>query len=76
MTPLRKILPLARRVQWMSTVSREMITVEKKGKVGVITLNRPKALNALCDQLMGEITAQLKDFDKDIDVGSIIVTGG
>jgi len=45
------------------------------GKVGVITLNRPKQLNALNDQLMDEMGAALKAFDADDAVGCIIVTG-
>ena len=45
------------------------------GKVGVITLNRPKALNALNDQLMDELGAALKAFDADDAIGCIIVTG-
>lgn len=45
------------------------------GKVGIITLNRPKALNALNDQLMTELGQALKDFDADEAIGCIIVTG-
>jgi enoyl-CoA hydratase len=45
------------------------------GKVGVITLNRPKQLNALNDQLMDELGAALKDFDAQEAIGCIIVTG-
>lgn len=41
----------------------------------MITLNRPKALNALCDELMTELTGQLQTFDKDPDVGAIVITG-
>ena len=44
-------------------------------KVGVITLNRPKQLNALNDQLMDELGAALKAFDADEAIGCIIVTG-
>lgn len=51
------------------------INVETKGKVGVITLNRPKALNALNDQLMDELGVALKAFDKDESIGCIIITG-
>lgn len=58
-----------------STAAPEMILAEKKGKVGVITLNRPKALNALCDQLIKELNAQLKSYDTDADVGCIVITG-
>ena len=44
-------------------------------KVGVITLNRPKQLNALNDQLMDELGAALKAFDADEKIGCTIVTG-
>ncbi|RMX10501.1 enoyl-CoA hydratase [Vandammella animalimorsus] len=44
-------------------------------KVGIITLNRPKALNALNDQLMTELGQALKAFDADDSIGCIIVTG-
>lgn len=53
-----------------------MIKVEKVGKgVGLITLHRPKALNALCDQLMRELITAGQKFDEDESVGCIIVTG-
>ena len=45
------------------------------GKVGLITLNRPKQLNALNDQLMDELGAALKAFDADAAIGCIVVTG-
>jgi enoyl-CoA hydratase len=45
------------------------------GKVGVITLNRPKQLNALNDTLMEELGAALKAFDADAAIGCMIVTG-
>jgi len=44
-------------------------------QVGIITLNRPKQLNALNDQLMDELGAALKTFDADEKIGCIIVTG-
>ena len=44
-------------------------------KVGVITLNRPKQLNALNDQLMDEMGAALKSFDADAQIGAVIITG-
>ena len=53
----------------------EMILVETHGAVGVIRLNRPAALNALCDQLIAEIGAQLLDFDANPDIGAIVLTG-
>ncbi len=53
----------------------EMILAEIQGRVGLITLNRPKALNALCDQLMTELGEALRDFDANPAVGAIVVTG-
>jgi enoyl-CoA hydratase len=53
----------------------ETILVETHGKVGLIRFNRPQALNALCDQMMGEIGAQLLAFDADPAIGAIILTG-
>lgn len=53
----------------------QTINVETQGKVGVITLNRPKALNALNDQLMDELGAALKEFEKNEGIGCIILTG-
>ncbi|TWO70448.1 enoyl-CoA hydratase [Caenimonas sedimenti] len=45
------------------------------GKVGIVTLNRPKQLNALNDQLMDELGTALKAFDADPAIGCMIVTG-
>ena len=53
----------------------DMILVETHGRVGVIRLNRPQALNALCDQLMGELGDQLLAFDADPAIGAIVLTG-
>jgi enoyl-CoA hydratase len=53
----------------------EMILVETHGRVGLIRLNRPQALNALCDQLMAELGAQLLEFDTDAAIGAIVLTG-
>jgi enoyl-CoA hydratase/carnithine racemase len=44
-------------------------------KVGIVTLNRPKQLNALNDQLMDELGQALKAFDADDAIGCMIVTG-
>jgi enoyl-CoA hydratase len=45
------------------------------GRVGLITLNRPKAMNALNDALMDEVTAALDAFEADDDIGCIVITG-
>ena len=46
------------------------------GRVGVITLNRPRQLNALDDALMDALGAALLAFDADAGIGAIVVTGG
>jgi len=53
----------------------EHILVETRGAVGLITLNRPQAMNALCDALMVELGAALRAFDADDLVGAIVLTG-
>ncbi len=53
----------------------EMILVETHGRVGLIRLNRPEALNALCDGLMEELGTQLLAFDADPAIGAIVLTG-
>ncbi|WP_241014308.1 enoyl-CoA hydratase, partial [Pandoraea nosoerga] len=45
------------------------------GRVGLITLNRPKALNALNDALMDELGAALSAFDADDAIGCMVITG-
>src|SRR6266581_3260227 len=49
----------------------ENIIVETRGRVGMITLNRPKALNALNDALMNELGQALAEFDADEGIGAI-----
>jgi len=51
------------------------ILCEVHGRVGLIQLNRPQALNALCDELMTELGAQLLAFDADPAIGAIVLTG-
>src|SRR5437016_7808519 len=53
----------------------ELIAVEQKGRVGVITFNRPKQLNALSPQLMQELGAALQAFDTNEGIGAIVITG-
>ena len=53
----------------------ENIIVEARGKVGLITLNRPKALNALNDTLIDELGAALDGFEADEAIGCIVLTG-
>jgi enoyl-CoA hydratase len=51
------------------------IIVETRAKVGLITLNRPKALNALNDALVDEMRAALDGFEADENIGAIVITG-
>lgn len=53
----------------------ENVLVETRGRVGLVTLNRPKALNALNDALMDELGAALTGFDQDEAIGCIVITG-
>jgi enoyl-CoA hydratase len=53
----------------------ETILVEREERVGIITLNRPKALNALNSQVMHEVTTAAAEFDNDHGIGAIIITG-
>jgi len=53
----------------------EMILTETRGKVGIIRLNRPQALNALCDRLMEELGQALRGFDAEPGVAAIVLTG-
>jgi enoyl-CoA hydratase len=53
----------------------ECIIAETRGRVGLVTLNRPKALNALNGQLIAELTTQLAAWDKDAGIGAIVITG-
>ncbi len=55
--------------------SLRTIIVERRERVGLITLNRPKSLNALNGQLAIETLAALKAFDADDQVGAIVITG-
>jgi enoyl-CoA hydratase/carnithine racemase len=53
----------------------ESILVEQTGRVGIITLNRPDFLNAFNDDLNRELRLQIRDFNNDATVGSIVITG-
>ena len=53
----------------------ENILVETHGSVGLIRLNRPQALNALCAALMQELTQALDAFEKDDAIGAMVLTG-
>lgn len=59
-------------------LSYDFILTEKRGEkqnVGLIQLNRPKALNALCDALMSEVGEALGEFDRDPEIAAVVITG-
>ena len=56
-------------------MSYEMILTETRGRVGLITLNRPQALNALNNQLVSELMDALETYDNDDNIGAMALTG-
>lgn len=59
-------------------MNREFVLTEKTGSkknIGLITLNRPKALNSLCDALMMDLSDAIDEFEKDRDIATMIITG-
>ena len=57
------------------TEALQTIRIERHGRVGVITLDRPKALNALNSQLMTELVSSAEEMDQDAGIGAIVITG-
>ncbi|MGK4579164.1 enoyl-CoA hydratase [Kitasatospora sp. HPMI-4] len=57
------------------TDTYETVRVERRDRVGLITLDRPKALNALNTRLMNEVVAAAQEFDRDPAVGAMVITG-
>ncbi len=57
-------------------MSYNTIRAETRGKVGLVTLDRPKALNALNSELIGELNAALDGFEADDSIGAIVIAGG
>lgn len=56
-------------------MNEQAILVDTRGRVGVITLNRPQQLNALNDALMDALGDALLAFDRDDAIGAIVITG-
>lgn len=56
-------------------MSYETILLETHGRVGLITLNRPQALNALNSQIIGELNQALDGLEADSNIGCIVLTG-
>ena len=64
------------RVRFMTTTQYEFILTSRPADgVGQITLNRPKALNALSTPLFTELNAALKEFDEDDSIRALVLTG-
>jgi|SRR5580704_12409879 enoyl-CoA hydratase len=59
----------------MSDAAYQNIVVERRGPIGIVTLNRPQALNALNAALIGELGAVLDDLEGDAAIGAIVLTG-
>ena len=56
-------------------VSPETVLIERSGRVGIVTLNRPDALNSLNTKLIAELTAALAAFDRDNEIGCHLIRG-
>ena len=56
-------------------MTTQTIIVERRGRVGIVRLNRPQALNALNATLRNELLGAVEAFDADADVGCILITG-
>lgn len=56
-------------------MSEPLVKIEVHGRVAVLTLNRPKVLNALNDELISELYAALNKFDTDDNIGAMVLTG-
>ena len=56
-------------------MSTQNVVVERRGKVGLIRLNRPQALNALNRALMSELTEAVEALDADAGIGCMVITG-
>lgn len=64
------------RVRFMTTSQFEFILTSRPADgVGLITLNRPKALNALSTPLFTELNAAVKEFDDDDSIRALVLTG-
>src|ERR1700704_3127782 len=61
--------------QARSPMSHQHILVETKGRVGIVRLNRPQALNALNAALIAELGAVIDTFEADPSIGCIVITG-
>lgn len=56
-------------------MTEPLVKIETRGRVGLLTLNRPKVLNALNNQVVDELAEALRAFDADEGIGAIVITG-
>ncbi len=56
-------------------MSAALVKIETRGRVGLLVLDRPKALNALNNDVVAELAAALRTFDADPDIGAVVLTG-
>ena len=71
-------VPMSRQSDSVGRDAHELprtIIVETKGRVGIIRLNRPQALNALNAALIAELNAAIDAFEADANIGCILITG-
>ena len=54
----------------------ELVIVDREGRVGIVLMNRPKALNALSGELMDAVVAALEQLDDDPEIRAIVLGGG
>lgn len=72
----RTLAPLGSRLYSLSASYETIIVDAARGKgVALITLNRPKALNALCDQMIKDLVHATGSLDANAAVGAIVITG-
>ena len=56
-------------------MSESFVKVEVKGRVGLLTLNRPQVLNALSNEVIDELSAAVRAFEADDGIGAMVLTG-
>ena len=56
-------------------MAHEQILTEVRGRVGIITLNRPERLNAFTGVMQNEIQAQVREWNADDGIGAMVITG-
>ena len=74
-TTLRCTPPFQSTIRLMSTQYTNILVSRPAPSVALITLNRPKALNALSSQVMEEVNQAISEVDHDDEVGAVVLTG-